>query len=240
MSWYARFTRTLGTLELDLELSSAGEHVALIGPNGSGKTTLLRMMAGAYPPQSGQFTLGTRALVDTEADLVLPPEERGVAYVPQGFALFPHLNVIDNLAFARVELLSKHARRVRAQGLLSELGAGHLAGSFIQHLSSGEAQKVALARALIRAPKLLLLDEPLAAMDAQVRRSMRAYLSEQLASKGIVSVIVTHDARDVLALNAKVYALEKGKVVQEGSAAELSDRPATPFIAEFFNSPQHP
>jgi ABC-type sulfate/molybdate transport systems ATPase subunit len=237
MSWGVRVRMRLGSLDLDVELEGGDEPVALIGPNGSGKTTLLRTVAGAYRPDSGTIRVGDATVFDSELSIDDPPEERRVGYVPQGYGLFPHLTVLDNVAFgllARGTPLTVAERRARAMASLERVGCAALAGRRPHGLSGGEQQRVALARALTVDPSMLLLDEPLAALDARVRRAVREYLAEYLASRRGPALVVSHDARDVRALQGPVYAIEEGRIVQRGSADDLAARPATEFVGAFF------
>ncbi len=240
--WQVRLSARLGAFEIDVELRGGAAPVALIGPNGAGKTTLLRLIAGVHAPGSGLIRAGDAVLYDSERGLALAPEERRVAYVPQGFGLFPHLDIVDNVAFA---LHAERPRRSRAErrraaaDLLAELDAGHLLERRPADLSGGERQRVALARALLVDPLLLLLDEPLSSLDAQARRTLRAHLAEHLLERERPAIVVSHDARDVLALDACVYAIEDGRIVQHGPADRIAADPATPFLAEFFAGPMH-
>lgn len=244
--WCAEVRATVGDLQLDVQLGEAGEGsgdrmppVALIGPNGSGKTTFLRALTGALPTglQSCLLRVGEAVLHDTARGVSMPPESRRIGYVAQGYALFPHLNALDNVAFG-LSVGSGRAttreRRARAAAMLDELGCADVAHRSIDALSGGERQRVALARALVIEPRLLLLDEPLAALDAVTRREVRAVLAERLAAFARPTLVVTHDARDVDALGAQVVALEAGRVLQTGTAAELRRSPASAFVAEFF------
>jgi len=159
-----------------------------------------------------------------------------MGYVPQGYGLFPHLRVADNVAFGLStgpRRLPKAERRSAARQLLTELGCATLAERWPAGLSGGEQQRVALARALVVAPALLLLDEPMAALDAGVRRVVRTFLATRLRSSACPSIVVTHDVRDVLALGARVCVLEAGRIVQQGSLSELQAAPASDFVAEF-------
>ena len=240
MRWQVRAKLQLGALDLDVDLEGDRTPVALIGPNGSGKTTLLRTIAGAHRPAAGLIQLGERVLFDADRGIDLPPERRRVGYVPQGFGLFPHLSALDNVAFAwsaRRPRIDRRARRDAALALLARLGCEALANRTPSALSGGERQRVALARALMIEPWILLLDEPLSALDATARRSLRGYLAERLARQDCPSVVITHDARDVRALGARVVVLERGRVVQRGRPDELTARPATAFVAEFFDAP---
>jgi len=236
MSWQVSLRARRGSLRLDVQLEGDDAPVALVGPNGSGKTTLLRLIAGAHPPDAGRVRLGARTLYDSESATYVQPERRRIGYVPQGYGLFPHLRVLDNVAFglstsARRLPRSERHRLARAQ--LSALGCDDLHDRLVGDLSGGEQQRVALARALVTGPDLLLLDEPLSAMDVAARRSLRALLADHLRTRACPSLVVTHDVRDVVALGAKVYVLEAGRVVQQGSVAELRKAPASDFVAEF-------
>ena len=237
MSWHVAIRMRIGALDLDLDLRGHDTPVAIIGPNGSGKTTLLRTIAGAYRPDSGTIRVNDENFFDGEAGVDLPPERRGVGYVPQGYGLFPHLNVLDNVAFSWVARgVARSERRQAALRLMERMGCSHLAGRSPTKLSGGEQQRVALARALTAEPKMLLLDEPLAALDAPSRRQIRAYLAAHLTERRGPALVVSHEARDVHALGAFVYAIESGRVVQSGTAAALASAPATEFVAAFFES----
>ena len=222
---------------LDLEVGW-GERLVLFGVNGSGKTTLLRVIAGAYPARSGRIRLGERVLFDSEAGLSVAPEQRRVGYVPQGYGLFPHMSVLDNVAFGLVGGTQRKARPERrriAADLLADVNCSHLAPRYPATLSGGEKQRVALARALLPVPEMLLLDEPLAALDVAARRGLRAYLARHLTGRTRPAIVVTHDPRDVHSLGSPVvYALEGGRVVQGGPSTHLAAHPATAFIAAFF------
>ncbi len=237
MRWQIRVKLELGALDLDVDIAGDTTPVALVGPNGSGKTTLMRTIAGAHRPAAGRIEVGGQLLFDAERRVHLPPEARRVGYVPQGYGLFPHLTVVDNVAFgARAAAgRSRDERRADARTLLDQLDCVHLADRRPGALSGGEQQRVALARALMIDPQILLLDEPLAALDAAARRTLRAYLADRLASTPAPAIVVTHDARDVRALGATVFVLEEGKITQQGTVEALVARPATAFVAEFFD-----
>ncbi len=236
MNWRFAVTLSLGTLELDVALEGDIRPVALMGPNGAGKTTLLRVLAGARRPNAGRIEVNGRLLFDSETLVERPPEERRVGFVPQGFGLFPHLRVVDNVAFGRLDLPRADRRRL-ARERLEEMDCGDLADRRPSMLSGGETQRVALARALLAEPDMLLLDEPLSALDVVARRTLRRYLADHLRQHARPALVVTHDVRDVLALDARVYVIEGGRVAQSGTAAELAAHPATPFIAELFDAP---
>lgn len=239
MSWSVTLRMSLGDLELDVDLEGGEEPVALIGPNGAGKTTLLRTIAGAYRPDAGLIRVGDADLFDSGRGLDLPPDERHVGYVPQGYGLFPHLSVAENVAFglrAARSAAGPQDRRAAATALLERVGCAHLAARSPRTLSGGEQQRVALARALAVEPRMLLLDEPLAALDARARRAVRAYLAEYLGKRRGPALVVSHDQRDVRALGGPVCVIEDGRVVQRGSAEELAAHPATDFVEAFFES----
>jgi molybdate transport system ATP-binding protein len=237
VSWQVAIRMRIGALDLDLDLRGDDTPVAIIGPNGSGKTTLLRTIAGAYRPDAGTIRVEEDVLFDAEARVDLPPERRGVGYVPQGYGLFPHLSVLDNVAFSWLARgVARTERRATALRLMERMGCAHLAGRSPTKLSGGEQQRVALARALTAEPRMLLLDEPLAALDAPSRRQIRAYLAEHLTERRGPALVVSHEARDVHALGAFVYAIEGGRVVQSGTAGALASAPATEFVAAFFEA----
>lgn len=236
MSWSVRVQLLLGALDLDVQLQGNSAPVAIVGPNGTGKTTLLRTIAGAHRPHAGRISVGDRVLFDSERGIDLMPEARRVGYVPQGYALFPHLNAVDNVAFGapKGQRSARHARRQAALDLLDQLDCRHLAERMPLELSGGEQQRVALARALMIEPDILLLDEPLSALDASARRAMRGYLAEHLRTQQRPAIVVAHDAKDVVALGADVCVLEGGRVVQRGTPSELRAAPASDFVAELF------
>jgi ABC-type sulfate/molybdate transport systems ATPase subunit len=236
MSWRVAVAARLGAFELDVEVAGDDTPTAIVGPNGAGKTTLLRLIAGAYRPHHGSIVVGQRVLFDSDREIDRPIEDRKLGYVPQGYGLFPHLRVIDNVAFGLSRSGAKGSRALRrraASEVLDALGCTDLGDRFPSQLSGGEQQRVALARALVTDPDLLLLDEPLAAIDAGARRSLRGVLAARLRSRGRPTIVVTHDIRDVIALGANVYALERGRIVQHGTVAELRAAAATDFVAEF-------
>ena len=240
MKWQARIRARAGGFDLDAAVAGDGAPVVLIGPNGSGKTTLLRVVSGGHPPLAGRICVGEHVLYDSDGGVCLPPEARRIGYVPQGYGLFPHLSVLENVAFGLAAARPRQPRgqrRTAAAALLEEIDCGHLAERLPATLSGGEKQRVALARALLSEPDLLLLDEPLAALDAATRRDMRGYLAGHLATRDKPALVVTHDVRDVHALEAPaVYAMEDGAVVQSGSPADLAAHPASDFVREFFRS----
>ncbi|WP_254878615.1 ABC transporter ATP-binding protein [Streptomyces sp. NA04227] len=217
-----------GTFRLDVALRAApGDVVALLGPNGAGKTTALRALAGLVPLTDGHFRLDDTALDRT------PPESRPVGVVFQDYLLFPHLSALDNVAFGpRCRGAGKAEARAVAAEWLARMGLTEHAGAKPRRLSGGQAQRVALARALATGPRLLLLDEPLAALDARTRLDVRAQLRRHLAEFEAVAVLVTHDPLDAMVLADHLVVIEDGRVVQAGSPADIARHPRTDYIAQ--------
>ena len=199
---------------------------ALFGPSGSGKTTVLRVLAGLDRTR-GSVRFGDEMWDDGR--VFVPPRRRGTGYLVQEHALFPHLSVRDNVAYG-LHALRPVDRRVRVEESLTAAGAAHLAGRHVPELSGGEAQRVALARALAPRPRLLLLDEPLSALDAPTRARLRADLRSVLVAQGVPTVVVTHDRAEALALADRVVVVVDGTVRQTGTPQEVFDRPADPDV----------
>ncbi len=232
----ARLTARVGSLSLDVILDTTPGTLVVIGPNGAGKTSLLSLLLGVLPAVSGRIEVGGSVLLDTSAGLVVPPEARRLAYVPQDYALFPHLSARQNVEFAlecATPGLSRSARASRAAALLAELGLESLGARRPAGLSGGEKQRVALARALAASPRALLFDEPLAALDVHARAEVRAFLTAYLGRVALPTILVTHDSRDARALADRLLVLEEGRVTQTGTWDELRTRPASRFIERF-------
>lgn len=204
-----------------------GETVAVVGPSGAGKTTVLRAVAGAVRPDAGRITLGDRVLFDADRRINMPPEARGVGYMFQEYALFPHMNVRDNVAFAG-------GRRV--DELLERFGIAHLARDRPRCLSGGERQRVSLARALASDPGVLLFDEPLSALDAHTRAHVRDELHDLLRELDLPALLVTHDFDDAASLADRVGVIVSGSLRQVGTPAQLLAHPADAFVASFVGS----
>ncbi len=234
MTLYARIVHTIGTLHLDVELGAGtGETVAILGPNGAGKTTLFRCLCGLAPIDEGVVTLDGEALDEPARRVFVEPERRPVAVVFQDYLLFPNLSALENVAFGlRARGVARAEARARAAAWLERVGLGDRAGHRPRALSGGQAQRVALARALAGDPRLLLLDEPLAALDAGARGTVRRDLRRHLSTFGGVRLLVTHDPVDAYALADRVVIVEHGRVVQTGSLADVSARPRSTYIAE--------
>jgi len=206
-----------------------GEIVVLVGPSGCGKSTLLRLVAGLLIPTAG------RLLIDGSDMSTFAPEKRLVGWVPQSYALFEHLNVRDNVAFGlRMRRAKRELIRQRVSEMLELCRITDLANRPVTQLSGGQRQRVAIARALAVSPRVLLLDEPLAALDPQLRTAIRADLQALLRASGVTTLFVTHDQEEAMAVADRVAVLRAGQVEQFGTPQELWQTPANAFVAQFF------
>jgi len=221
--------RAAFTLDVDLAVQPR-EVVAVLGPNGAGKTTLLRALCGLTPVSGGRISLGDEVVDDPSADVWVAPSGRRVGVVFQDYRLFPHLTVLDNVAFG-VRGRSRSAARSRAASWVERLGLADLADRKPAEVSGGQAQRVALARALAGDPAALLLDEPLAALDAGTRLDVRSTLREHLHEYDGPTLLVTHDPLDALVLADRIVVLEDGRVSQQGAALDVARRPSTAYVA---------
>ncbi|MDQ4038474.1 MAG: ABC transporter ATP-binding protein [Actinomycetota bacterium] len=233
MSLAADFVVQRGSLRLSVNLAVApGEVLVLLGPNGAGKSTVLRVLAGLLPPDAGRVSLGESVLDDSAAGRHVPPYDRPVGVVFQDYLLFPHLSTMDNVAFGlRSRKVPKAQARTVAYEWLERVGLVEYARVKPGSLSGGQSQRVALARALVGSPELLLLDEPLAALDARTKLEVRADLRRHLAQYAGAAVVVSHDPIDAMALADEVAVIERGRVVQSGPPAEVARRPRTDYVA---------
>jgi spermidine/putrescine transport system ATP-binding protein len=230
----AHVTKTFGSgvavRDLNLELA-AGEFFALLGPSGCGKTTTLRMIGGFEQPTSGQIFLGGEEITWT------PPYRRDVNTVFQSYALFPHLNVFENVAFGlRRKKMAKPAVRKLVEEHLELLGLGGFGPRPATKLSGGQQQRVALARALVNQPRVLLLDEPMGALDAKIRKSMQIELKRIQREVGITFLYVTHDQDEAMALGDRLAVMRSGRYEDLGTPQRVYDQPATQFVAEFLGA----
>jgi molybdate transport system ATP-binding protein len=234
VSLEAKVQLTLGALALDMDLTiEEGEVVALLGPNGAGKTTLLKAIAGLVPFRSGQVRLDGQVLENAATREYVPTERRSIGVVFQEYLLFPHLSVLDNVAFG---LRSRGTRPKEASQKASEwlarVGLSDYAKAKPTALSGGQRQRVALARALAPDPRLLLLDEPLAALDVTTRAEVRRDLKRHLASFPGLRLVVTHDPLEAVALADRLVVMEGGRLVQTGTPAEVTERPRSQYVAD--------
>lgn len=210
-----------------------GETLAVVGPNGAGKSSCLHAVAGLLGVERGTVRVGTTVLDDPAAGTWVPAEERGAGLVPQASLLFPHLSARDNVGYGmRARGTPVVEVRRRADELLEQVGLGGFGGRKPRDLSGGEAQRVALARALAVRPRMLLLDEPLSAVDASGRLELRQLLQRVLADFEGPALVVTHDPVDAFVLADRIAVLEQGRLVQEGSAAEIGSSPRTRYVAD--------
>lgn len=224
-------TRTFGDVRavngVDLEIYE-GEFLTLLGPSGSGKTTVLRMIAGFEIPDSGTILLGDKDVAQ------LPPYERDVNTVFQDYALFPHMNVLANIEYGlRVKGVSKEERRTRALEALKQVRLEGYEDRKPSQLSGGQRQRVALARALVNRPAVLLLDEPLGALDLKLREQMQLELKELQREVGITFIFVTHDQEEALTMSDRIAVFSQGQIEQLGTPREIYDNPKSAFVSEF-------
>jgi iron(III) transport system ATP-binding protein len=209
-----------------------GTFLVLLGPSGSGKTTLLRCLAGIERIDAGTIAIGARTVTDGRSHV--PPEQRDLSMVFQDYALWPHLTVLDNVAFAlRRRRLPKAECRSRAAVMLERVGLADFARRYPNELSGGQQQRVALARALIADTGLILCDEPLSNLDADLRERMRVEISSLVREAGATTVYITHDQAEAFALADHIGVLEEGVLVQAGTPEDVYNHPATPFVARF-------
>jgi iron(III) transport system ATP-binding protein len=216
---------------------SRGKVVALLGPSGSGKTTLLRAVAGLEKPHTGSIRIGERTLYDSGNGTDLPAEKRGLGLVFQSYALWPHRTVFDNVAYGlKLRGVSADEKKRRVEAALAQIGLAHLAARYPHQLSGGQQQRVALARALVYEPPVILLDEPLSNLDAKLREEARAWLRQLIVALDLSALCVTHDQVEAMAIADKIVLLNGGEIEQEGTPAELYEKPRTLFAAEFMGS----
>lgn len=245
MSLVAQIQVRVGELDLSVEFEAApGETIAILGPNGAGKTTLVRALAGLQPIDSGRIVLDERVLDERVLDervldqrsgpgkeIYVPPEQRDAGVLFQDLALFPHMSALANVAFALESGgVPKQEAESRAMTQLERLSIGSVARARPGLLSGGEAQRVALARALLREPRMLLLDEPLSSLDASTRSDTRTTLCQALEGFDGVSILVTHDLVDVVALASRVLVLESGAITHQGSIREVLANPSSDYV----------
>jgi len=231
-----RLVKRLPDFTLDVEWIVDGGVAALFGPSGAGKTLTLQCMAGLMRPDAGRIVVDGRVLFDAATGAEVPPQSRRIGYVFQGYALFPHLTVADNIGFGlRGRPAAERARRVAE--VIQRLELGGLDRRYPRELSGGQRQRVALGRALAPDPALLLLDEPLSALDAPLRRTLRDELRTVLSEWGAAAVVVTHDFTEAYRLGDRIVVYEEGRVVQSAPRAELLWQPASESVARIMGIP---
>src|SRR6266545_3278160 len=226
-----RYGDVAAVRSLDLQVKP-GELVALLGPSGCGKTTTLRLAAGFLKPEAGEIWVGERCL--SSATTVIPPERRRMAMIFQSYALWPHMTVAQNIAYGlRFNGVPRGERERRVRDMLRVVQLEGYGSRYPGELSGGQQQRVAVARALVVEPEILLLDEPLSNLDANLREEMRFEIRRLHETFGITTLYVTHDQAEAMVISDRVAVLQHGRVAQIGTAEELFDRPRTRFVAEF-------
>lgn len=222
-----KFGSTVAVEALDLVIER-GEFFSLLGPSGCGKSTTLRMLAGFVAPSTGRIQVHGRDITD------LPPEARDIGIVFQNYAIFPHMSVFDNIAFGLVERrVDKAEIRRQVEAALEQVGMAGFGERYERELSGGQKQRVALARVLVIQPEILLLDEPLSALDRKMREEMKIWIKNIQKSIGITTIYVTHDQSEALTMSDRVAVMDQGQVLQVGSPVEIYEQPASRFIADF-------
>jgi molybdate transport system ATP-binding protein len=225
-----RLVKRLAGFSLDVEWTAGEGVAALFGPSGAGKTLTLQCLAGLLEPDAGRIVVDGRVLFDAEGGINLPPQRRQIGYVFQGYALFPHLSVAENIGFGLRDRGRAEGRR-RTADVIARMGLEGLEARRPHELSGGQRQRVALGRALAPDPALLLLDEPLSALDATLRQSLRDDLRRILAEWGTAAVLVTHDFTEAYRLGDRIVVYENGRVIQAAPRAELLWQPASERVA---------
>ena len=221
------FGNTIAVEEMSVDIEQ-GEFFSLLGPSGCGKSTTLRMLAGFLTPTSGRIFVHGRDITD------LPPERRGIGIVFQNYAIFPHMNVFDNIAFGLVERgVDRAANQRKVTATLEQVGLSGYGKRFERELSGGQKQRVALARVLVIEPEILLLDEPLSALDKKMREEMKFWIKDIQKSIGITTLYVTHDQSEALTMSDRIAVMNEGSMLQVGTPVAIYEEPVSRFIAEF-------
>ena len=212
---------------LDLDIAE-GEFVTMLGPSGSGKTTCLMMLAGFETPTNGQIYLDNKVISD------IPPHKRGIGMVFQNYALFPHMSVFENIAFPlKLRNIPTNEKNERVKKALETVQLGELADRRTHQLSGGQKQRVALARAFVFSPRILLMDEPLSALDKKLREQMQIELKQLHRKLGVTTVYVTHDQREALTMSDRIAVINHGEIIQIGTPKEIYNTPKSSFVADF-------
>ena len=227
---FADFT-AVNDVSFDVE---DGKFFSILGPSGCGKTTLLRMIAGLETPDSGEIWFENRCVFSSEKKINIPPEKRGLGFVFQDFALWPHMTVFENVAFPlKLRKVDKSEIERRVTEALQMVRLSGYEKRSIQKLSGGQRQRVAIARAIINQPRVVLLDEPLSALDLKLRTEMQYELRELQQRLGITFVFVTHDQEEALAMSDWIFVMNEGEIVQSGTPVDIYDEPINYFVATF-------
>ncbi len=230
------FGPTTAVSNLSLEIAD-GELVTLLGPSGCGKTTTLRMIAGFIEPDSGTVSIGDSVVSDPGRGIFLAPQERELGMVFQSYAVWPHMNVFDNIAYPlKVRKTTPSEIRRRVRQVAEQVKMPDLLLRFPSQLSGGQQQRVALARALVAEPRVLLLDEPLSNLDAKLREQMRLEIKELQRRIGVTIVFVTHDQEEAMSLSDSIAVIDEGRLLQAGSPREIYEHPADEFVARFIGA----
>jgi molybdate transport system ATP-binding protein len=232
----ARLEARIGKRTIDLALDTEGGTLVIVGPNGAGKTLMLGLLLGTLPVLRGHITIGDTVLLDTNTSVNIPVEQRRLGYVPQDSGLFPHLTVQRNVAFALgcgAPRMAAAERARRVATILAEFQLEAHASRYPRTLSGGEKQRVALARAVCVAPRALLLDEPMAALDVHSRKHVVRLLSEYLQKLALPALVVTHDPWEAQLLGHRIAVIEDGRITQCGTWAALTAQPASRFVEDF-------
>ena len=223
-------TRILNHINLCIQ---PGEVVCLLGPSGCGKTTLLRIISGLERLQKGQISINDQVISNPDKDT--PPEKRGVGFLFQDFALFPHLTVLDNTTFGLSRIKARHRKKTMAVDALTRVGMQDFLHAYPHQLSGGQQQRVALARALAPGPEIILLDEPFSSLDTRLRTQIRDQTLHILKDTGVATVMVTHDQEEAMFMADRIVLMNQGNIVQQGDPRTLYFQPADAFVATFFS-----
>lgn len=231
------FGEVTAVREMSLEVKD-GEFMILLGPSGCGKTTTLRMIAGLEEPSRGQIYIGDKLVADPEKGIFVPPKDRDIAMVFQSYALYPHMTVYDNIAFPlKLRKVPRQEIDQRVREVAELLGLTEFLNRKPRELSGGQRQRVALGRAIVRKPRVFLMDEPLSNLDAKLRVRMRAELKKLQRQLGVTTIYVTHDQVEAMTMGDRIAVMNRGVLQQVGSPDEVYDKPANTFVAGFIGSP---